>query len=76
MRQSFGHNIRASATPLNCGAKLVACAVLFALAGCQEKKEPLLRIETPRAKIEVDKTDDGGNVEIHTERPVEPSSNP
>lgn len=63
--------------PLNCGLTLLAvCSMLFALAGCQEQKEPLLRIETPRAKVEVDKTDDGGSVEIHTERPVESTPNP
>jgi hypothetical protein len=48
------------------GSVFVLVATCF--AGCEREKEPVLRIETPRAKVEVDKSPDGSSVEIRTER--------
>jgi hypothetical protein len=60
-------------------AGLSMSALALGLSGC-EKKEPVLKIETPRAKIEVEKSPDGGSLEITTEsKPpatTEPSTKP
>jgi hypothetical protein len=46
-------------------------AFLVGSLGCQEPKKPVVEIETPKAKIEVNRSADGESVEIHTERPAE-----
>lgn len=50
------------------GGVLLVGPMFAWIAGCEEKKEPVLRLETPRTKVEVEKTPEGGSVEIHTER--------
>lgn len=44
--------------------------------GCEAQKEPVLRIETPKAKIEVNEAPNGGSVEIQTERPASMPAKP
>jgi hypothetical protein len=44
---------------------LVALALsLFAGAGCEQKKEPVFKLDTPGVDVEVQKSDDGVEVEI------------
>ncbi|HUQ68727.1 MAG TPA: hypothetical protein VM165_04345 [Planctomycetaceae bacterium] len=51
-------------------------ALLASSFGCEAKKEPVLKIETPKAKIEVNQAPNGGSVEIQTERPTNTPANP
>lgn len=48
-------------------AGLLAAGALFAAAGC-ERKEKVLDIETPRTDVEVQRSRDTGEVDVHVDR--------
>lgn len=55
---------------------LHAATLLLASFGCESPKEPVLKIETPNAKIEVDKTPTGTTVDVETAKPATPPETP
>jgi len=53
-----------------------AAALLASSFGCEAQKKPILQIETPKARIEVNESPNGGSVEIQTERPASTPAKP
>ena len=46
----------------------VALAMIVTLPGCEEKKEQIIDIETPRGEVEVERDKESGDVDVEVKR--------